>query len=205
MPRYKAIIDGEADSNGPEVPERPYKTTGSWWPSAAAFTLGVLLSATIIFVSPTQSSTTCNYTQTLSAYSPALKFFSDSDLTTERFDGALRHSNRFRGNPSQEIDDAWDEITYAEGGLVRLNQDEVERVNASEFAAEYTEDMGGGYIAGIEVFHQLHCLNMLRQATYWEYYAPKLEWGRDPGTLRYHLGVSFSPFSEIRSRQAETR
>ncbi|KAL4938419.1 hypothetical protein BDV06DRAFT_56530 [Aspergillus oleicola] len=188
MSRYEVIADEAVDNNDPEVPERPYKSTGRWWPLAAAFTLGALLSATIISLPTTQSSTPCDCTQMLSAYSPALKIFSDSDLTTECFDGALRHSNRFRGTPSQEIDDAWDEITYAEGGLVRLTQDEVERVNASEFAAEYTEDMGGGYIAGVEVFHQLHCLNMLRQATYWDYYAPRrVEWGKDPGTLRYHL------------------
>ncbi|KAL4747569.1 hypothetical protein BDW72DRAFT_182585 [Aspergillus terricola var. indicus] len=164
----------------------------------------VLLAAAIISFSTTTSSTNRDCTQILSTYSPALSIFSDSDLAIIRFDGALLDPNRFRGEPSQEIDDAWDEITYAEGGLVRLTQEEVERVNASEFAAEYTRSMGGGYIAGIEVFHQLHCLNMLRQATYWEYYEPRrAEWRRDPETLRYHLGTYHSYISMTCAHEAE--
>lgn len=30
-----------------------------------------------------------------------------------------------------------------------------------------------GYRAGVEVFHQLHCLNLLRQALYKDYYGNK--------------------------------
>lgn len=124
----------------------------------------------------------------VSTWSPALEIFNDEDLSQQRFDGALRDPNKFRGSPSQDIDDAWAEITYPNGGLVRLSKDQLDRVNASEYAAEYTEEMGGGYIAGIEVFHQLHCVNMLRQATYMDYYLPRnKEWG-DQATLRYHLG-----------------
>lgn len=29
-----------------------------------------------------------------------------------------------------------------------------------------------GYRVGVEVFHQLHCLNLLRKVTYKEYYQP---------------------------------
>ncbi|KAL2818340.1 hypothetical protein BJX63DRAFT_384022 [Aspergillus granulosus] len=205
MPRYAAITDEEeadADSDIPEKTPNPPSRSSRWWPLAAAFALGALLSVAVTSLSsPTESRTRtdCDCTRTLSAYSPALEIFSDSDLTTERFNGALRVPNRFRGSPSQEIDDAWDEILYAEGGLVRLTRAEVELVNASEFAAEYTQDLGGGYIAGVEVFHQLHCLNMLRQVTYLDYYAPrKVEWARDPETWRYHLGVSVPfPFLPI--------
>lgn len=46
-----------------------------------------------------------------------------------------------------------------------------------------------GYRVGIQVFHQLHCLNLLRQATYKEYYSHT---GGDidvePEDLRGHLG-----------------
>ncbi|KAL3463243.1 hypothetical protein BJX64DRAFT_257384 [Aspergillus heterothallicus] len=192
MSRYTAIKDEEAetdsDIHAPSPPTRP-SNSSRWPPLAAAFTLGALLSATITTLIPTlatKPSPDC--TQTLSTYSPALTIFTDTDLTPTRFNGALRAPNRFRGDPSPEIDEAWAEILYAEGGLVRLTREEIERVNASEYAAEYTADLGGGYIAGVEVFHQLHCLNMLRQVTYWEYYAPiRGEWARDPGTLRYHL------------------
>jgi hypothetical protein len=31
-------------------------------------------------------------------------------------------------------------------------------------------ELGGGYLAWAEVNHQLHCLNFLRKAVYWDYY-----------------------------------
>ena len=45
-------------------------------------------------------------------------------------------------------------------------------------------------MASVEVLHQLHCLNMLRQATYEDYYKDKAEpWEDSPQVLRYHLGA----------------
>ena len=136
----------------------------------------------------------------VSTWSPALEIFNDDDISQQRFDGALRNSNRFRGPPSPEIDEAWEEILYPDGGLVRLSKEQLLRVNASEYAAEYTEEMGGGYIAGIEVFHQLHCVNMLRQATHMDYYLPRNKEWEDQATLRYHLGQSFRRRSLMRAK-----
>lgn len=48
-----------------------------------------------------------------------------------------------------------------------------------------------GYRVGLEVFHQLHCLNLLRMATYPEYYT-KLWWSDTndkPERVRGHLGT----------------
>jgi hypothetical protein len=53
-----------------------------------------------------------------------------------------------------------------------------------------------GYRIGLEVFHQLHCLNMLRMATIPEYYT-KVEWSDTndkPEKVRAHLGKPF-PFT----------
>jgi hypothetical protein len=49
-----------------------------------------------------------------------------------------------------------------------------------------------GYRVGVEVFHQLHCLNLLRMSTYPEYYT-KLWWSDTndkPEKVRMHLGKS---------------
>lgn len=117
------------------------------------------------------------------------EIFDDDDLSMHRFNGSLRMLSEFSGPPSQRIDEAWEEITYAKGGLMRISKDQLGKINASFDAAEYTEKMGGGYLAAFEVFHELHCVNMLRQATYMDHYLPKnREWGEDPETLRYHLG-----------------
>jgi hypothetical protein len=55
-----------------------------------------------------------------------------------------------------------------------------------------------GYRVGLEVFHQLHCLNLLRMSTYPEYYT-KLWWSDTndkPEKVRAHLGKSFHhPFT----------
>lgn len=154
----------------------------------AGLILGIILSSLTFVIISTEPKDKC--VQQVSTWSPALEIFNDQDLTQQRFDGALRDPNKFRGPPSQDIDDAWEEITYPSGGLVRLSKDQLDRINASEYAAEYTEEMGGGYIAGIEVFHQLHCVNMLRQATYMDYYLPRNKEWEDQKTLRYHLGQS---------------
>lgn len=48
-----------------------------------------------------------------------------------------------------------------------------------------------GYRVGLEVFHQLHCLNLLRMSTYPDYY-PKVWWSdmNDKAeTVRAHLGT----------------
>jgi Mycotoxin biosynthesis protein UstYa len=151
--------------------------------------LGFVMSFAVFVITAMEPKDKC--TRTMSIWSPALEIYNDNELSIQRFHGALRKPNEFRGPPSQDIDDSWEEITYSQGSLVRLSKAQLDRINASEFAAEYTEEMGGGYIAGIEAFHQLHCLNMLRQATYMDYYLPKNEeWRKDPETMRYHLGQS---------------
>lgn len=134
----------------------------------------------------------CNCLEETSNWSPALQIYKDDNkLTAQRFNGALRTTNSFRGPPSQEIDNAWDAITLAPGVLVRLSREEVEKANVSEveYAAKFTVEMGGGYMAGLEVFHELHCLNMLRKATNLAYYLERIEEWKDMDTLRYHLGM----------------
>ena len=54
-----------------------------------------------------------------------------------------------------------------------------------------------GYRVGLEVFHQLHCLNLLRMSTYPEYY-PKVWWSDTndkPEKVRAHLGKSYPPIN----------
>ena len=72
-------------------------------------------------------------------------------------------------------------------------------ISASDFpklqkpadAMQVTDPRTGetGYRVGLEVFHQLHCLNLLRMSTYPDYY-PKLWWSDTndkPEKVRAHL------------------
>lgn len=46
-----------------------------------------------------------------------------------------------------------------------------------------------GYRVGMEVFHHLHCLNLLRKVTYKEYYEPLGgEFAAGPEALQHHTG-----------------
>lgn len=50
-------------------------------------------------------------------------------------------------------------------------------------------EMGGGYLAWAEVNHQLHCLNLMRKAIYWDYYVNiTREFQRDSFEVYGHLG-----------------
>ncbi|KAF7585873.1 hypothetical protein BBP40_009948 [Aspergillus hancockii] len=186
--RYQKL-NGDADGDGFHGEEhsaqsQPQLRTWKWRSLLIGVALGFALGFLTSWITSIAPKDIC--TRKMSTWSPALSIY-DDQLSIQRFNGALREPNNYRGPPSPEIDEAWDELVYPAGGLVRLSKDQLDRINASEYAAEYTPEMGGGYIAGIEVFHQLHCVNMLRKATNMDYYLPKMEEWKDRRTLRYHL------------------
>ncbi|KAK1634600.1 hypothetical protein BDP81DRAFT_462430 [Colletotrichum phormii] len=90
-----------------------------------------------------------------------------------------------------EIDRAWDHITNNIGDQM-ISRAELDKLGLDPKSIKTTNAVTGeeGYRVGLEVFHQLHCLNLLRQATYPEYYSRK-EVGGDVAVehkdLRGHL------------------
>lgn len=81
------------------------------------------------------------------------------------------------------------------GGVISIDEETLRKINGSqEYSVKLAPEIGGGYMASVEVLHQLHCLNMLRQATYENYYKDKAEpWEDSPQILRYHLGECIHP------------
>lgn len=53
-----------------------------------------------------------------------------------------------------------------------ISQQELDRLGLPHNSLKVTDPKTGkeGYRAAVEVFHQLHCLNLLRQAIYKDYY-----------------------------------
>jgi hypothetical protein len=94
--------------------------------------------------------------------------------TPRHFDAEIVQKNKYRGNPSPEIDAAWLEIGLGTPAI-RLYDDDLTRLNKSDTPDRplhrIPEEFGGGYLAMLEVFHLLHCLNSLRKAMDKEYYA----------------------------------
>ncbi|KAK4550828.1 hypothetical protein LTR36_000408 [Oleoguttula mirabilis] len=100
-------------------------------------------------------------------------------LQTQRFNGSLdfkaRHgfiptdspSMKYVGSNS-EVDVAWDEL--AEDRYFLLSDEEARRAYGSDTSgyppAKYWNVHHGGYVAGLDVLHTLHCLNHLRTTLY---------------------------------------
>ncbi|KAL1591915.1 hypothetical protein SLS60_011507 [Paraconiothyrium brasiliense] len=99
----------------------------------------------------------------------------------EFFKAQISQTNAFRGpnseRPPEEVDEAWTNVGIGMPGL-RLSGEEIEQslgkqlVDGTE-SQHPVPDGKGGYIAMLEVFHMLHCLDELRKALFynWDYYS----------------------------------
>ncbi|KAH8888971.1 hypothetical protein GQ53DRAFT_825741 [Thozetella sp. PMI_491] len=105
----------------------------------------------------------------------------DWSLEWTRFKGGLLESSPYRGPPSQAVDDAWARFTespWFSGGAVLLaaTEDDIRRSRKASDDEWFNstvvldETNGGSYMATLEMFHQLHCLDEVRRATYPEHY-----------------------------------
>lgn len=99
-----------------------------------------------------------------------------------------------------EVDAAWDHITYDVGDQM-ITREELDRLGLNPGSLKIKDPKTGkeGYRVGIQVFHQLHCLNLLRQDSYKDWYSHH---GGDievePEDLRGHLGKSFESLTRIK-------
>ncbi|MDI1486037.1 MAG: hypothetical protein OHK93_004226 [Ramalina farinacea] len=121
---------------------------------------------------------------------PAREALRYEDAPT-RINGSLDFQSAYRGPPSAEVDAAWANIV--EVGTMRLSFQELEEMDATHRASaiQFPESKGGGYMGDLEVFHELHCVNFIRQYTYPEYYKDKVNsFSDDPTVLRMHVGES---------------
>ena len=85
-----------------------------------------------------------------------------------QIDGALftpDNPSIYRQEPSPEVDAAWVELELIRA--IPISADDVVRLGKDpSIAARFPEDIGFGpdaYMAQIDVFHQIHCVNVLRR------------------------------------------
>ncbi|KXL43776.1 MAG: hypothetical protein FE78DRAFT_122064, partial [Acidomyces sp. 'richmondensis'] len=87
------------------------------------------------------------------------------------FENYFSHKTQYRRPPTPELEMAWarlfnfPSISIADADLPRIDRlpDETRYLRAQ------TPELGHGFLAGIEVFHHLHCLNTIRQYTWLDY------------------------------------
>jgi hypothetical protein len=151
------------------------------------------LSMTLFILSHLNFTSTLSYVQKYNSWSPAA-----STVTYSQVKYNLSTSdNQFVGH-GPAVDRAWREISYDMGDQWISKQD-MAHLGMPEWHLKVDNPKTGetGYRVGVEVFHQLHCLNLLRRVTYKDYYG-KLggEFGHGEKALQMHTG-------EYRTMRAE--
>ncbi|RYC60887.1 hypothetical protein CHU98_g5324 [Xylaria longipes] len=88
----------------------------------------------------------------------------------------------YRLPPSPAVDEAWDRITRV--NLISISENEIRKLGKDPSLtiqspeSWWSKSWGGGYMGQIDVFHQIHCLNMLRQGLIINY---NYYWGKKYG------------------------
>ncbi|SCV37166.1 uncharacterized protein FFFS_05530 [Fusarium fujikuroi] len=77
---------------------------------------------------------------------------------------------RYVGEPSHEIDENWQRLIGKR--YFSISEEEAKRAWGDR-RQEFVDQNMGGYTAGFDMFHTLHCINELRKALRPEYYPPK--------------------------------
>ncbi|KAF2752792.1 hypothetical protein EJ05DRAFT_480943 [Pseudovirgaria hyperparasitica] len=108
----------------------------------------------------------------LSSYSPALEAVEYVNID---FDADFDAHGIYRGPPTPEREQAWFNLTTRPG--IEVPRDRIHLLNRTEAdnLQHVPAEVGTGYTAILEVYHQLHCLNMIRGYTWWQV-------GKYPGT-----------------------
>ncbi|KAF9257637.1 hypothetical protein L218DRAFT_879031, partial [Marasmius fiardii PR-910] len=81
---------------------------------------------------------------------------------------------KYMGPPSAEIDKAWDDLYSF--GVSKIRKSEADQLPVKTVRIPSDPEH---YILQLDVFHQLHCLNMLRKIIHPEYYGHHLATGDD--------------------------
>ncbi|KAI0147544.1 hypothetical protein GGR57DRAFT_515806 [Xylariaceae sp. FL1272] len=101
----------------------------------------------------------------LSLWSPVLDAVEYISLD---FDNEFAHKTKYRGPPTEDVESAWHELTNKHEVLI--DEEKLSALNRSLATNPANAEVSGrsGYRANIEVFHQLHCLNLIRQYTWFQ-------------------------------------
>lgn len=96
-------------------------------------------------------------------------------MSTQIMNGALwDNTSIWRMPPSPEVDSAWNHISAEDLQLISVSSVDVTKSGKDpSVCVKAPETWGLGsdaYIAQVEVFHQIHCLDELRKEIYYDYY-----------------------------------
>ncbi|KAK1993874.1 hypothetical protein LX36DRAFT_585434, partial [Colletotrichum falcatum] len=84
------------------------------------------------------------------------------------FQNSLDDQNAFKGQPRDELHRAWHSLLQYSN--IRIQEADLLRINRTSVPLN---DDKGGFLATLDVFHQIHCLNVIREQVYREFYPDK--------------------------------
>ncbi|KAJ8593953.1 hypothetical protein M405DRAFT_761243 [Rhizopogon salebrosus TDB-379] len=151
---YVKLLDG-----GTETTLSPESRLLRYWPWLSH---GVLISITMLFFTLWARAPSMNEAV---LYSPANEAIEHIGIV--RFDLGLTATSIYRGPPSPEINAAWARVA-GDARPVRMTLDQLSRTgeHPTPAAVKYPGEYGGGYMATLEVTHQLQCIDMLRRLSW---------------------------------------
>jgi hypothetical protein len=120
------------------------------------FQVALFLSSAAMLYTATSRWRRSNQTclSTVSQWSPGLEAVEYESLT---FRGSLYHRSPWKGEPRPELDALWHRVGQV--GAMSVTADEVRRLGKDpDYVVKWPEELGGGHVASVEVFHHLHCL-----------------------------------------------
>jgi len=166
-----------------ELIERIHRYSAKWmWLGHVVL---LILSSTMFVSALFTRASTLRFVQQYSAYSPAAKAV---EYQSVQFNNTMGVGSPYVG-AGPDVDAAWRHISYDVGDQM-ITKDELKKVQMPESHLKVTDPKTGaeGWRVGLEVFHQLHCINLLRQFTYKDHYQPLGgDLGEDAAEVRMHL------------------
>ncbi|KAI1119431.1 hypothetical protein F5Y14DRAFT_395268 [Nemania sp. NC0429] len=156
-------------------------------PVAWLFTTFLLIVLLVVAVAAlTKEPTEKQCAERLTVWSPA---FEAVEVVDVQFQNSFMEKSIYRGPPTIEREKAW--LDLWDFGPINVPYDKLDVLNkSSEVEWKRTKpEAGGGVIGSLEVFHHLHCLDLIRRYTYrdhWDY-SKSPAWDGTPQQILNHV------------------
>ncbi|KAL2061367.1 hypothetical protein VTL71DRAFT_7640 [Oculimacula yallundae] len=153
-----------------------------------------LLSVLVLILATKVKPTDIQCAKQLSPYSPILEDQGVVEYSSYDLELYFNQPSPYRGIPTPEREALWEDLWHK--GAIEVPIDKLAILNKTDTGMNYKhvpESIGTGYVAQVEVLHQLHCVGMLRKWSYKEYWTdrgldlPGVVAGKNPALLRMHL------------------
>ncbi|ETN46997.1 uncharacterized protein HMPREF1541_01187 [Cyphellophora europaea CBS 101466] len=97
-------------------------------------------------------------------YTPPILSDVSIEYSSVDYNGSFLQENIYRRPASPEVDAAWEALGVNYRGI-RVPEDQAVAAGISKSHVRINKKHGGGYPANVEGLHHLHCLNLLRQTS----------------------------------------